>query len=163
MKDIREFLDKYVNEDMERILASNARRTSSVSKLQVRPVPVKGEIRYQVTRLQGTKAIHENYEKEALISYLTEQMKENFRQMQLEGRYVQGRVLVSKKGKIDIKAKETKARAKEDFTPMLSHNRKKKYLLREGVPVPWLVDLGVITPEGKIKHSRYDEFKQLNR
>lgn len=163
MKDIREFLDKYVNENLERILVSNARRTSSVSKLQVRPVPVKGEIRYQVTRLQGTKAIHENYEKEALISYLTEQMKENFRQMQLEGRYVQGRVLVSKKGKTDIKIKETRARAKEDFTPMLSHNRKKKYLLREGVPIPWLVDLGVMTPEGKIKNSRYDKFKQLNR
>ena len=163
MKDIREFLDKYVNEDLERILVSNARRGSSVSKLQVRPVPVKGEVRYQVTRIQGTKAIHENYEKEELISYLTEQMKENFRQLQLEGRYVQGRVLVSKKGKADIKARETKARAREDFTPMLSHNRKKKYLLQEGIPVPWLVDLGVMTPEGKVRNSRYDKFKQLNR
>ena len=163
MTDIREFLDKYVNEDLERILVSNARRGSSVSKLQVRPVPVKGEVRYQVTRIQGTKAIHENYEKEELISYLTEQMKENFRQLQLEGRYVQGRVLVSKKGKADIKARETKARAREDFTPMLSHNRKKKYLLQEGIPVPWLVDLGVMTPEGKVRNSRYDKFKQLNR
>ena len=163
MTDIREFLDKYVNEDLERILVSNARRGSSVSKLQVRPVPVKGEVRYQVTRIQGTKAIHENYEKEELISYLTEQMKENFRQLQLEGRYVQGRVLVSKKGKADIKARETKARAREDFTPMLSHNRKKKYLLQEGIPVPWLVDLGVMTPEGKVRNSRYDKFKRLNR
>ena len=163
MTDIREFLDKYVNEDLERILVSNARRGSSVSKLQVRPVPVKGEVRYQVTRIQGTKAIHENYEKEELISYLTEQMKENFRQLQLEGRYVQGRVLVSKKGKADIKARETKARVREDFTPMLSHNRKKKYLLQEGIPVPWLVDLGVMTPEGKVRNSRYDKFKQLNR
>ena len=163
MTDIREFLDKYVNEDLERILVSNASRGSSVSKLQVRQVPVKGEVRYQVTRIQGTKAIHENYEKEELISYLTEQMKENFRQLQLEGRYVQGRVLVSKKGKADIKARETKARAREDFTPMLSHNRKKKYLLQEGIPVPWLVDLGVMTPEGKVRNSRYDKFKQLNR
>ena len=163
MKDIREFLDKYVNKDLERILVSNARSTSSISKLQVRPVPVKGEVRYQVTRIQGTKAIHENYEKEELISYLTEQMKENFRQLQLEGRDVQGRVLVSKKGKADIKAREIKARAKEDFTPMLSHNRKKKYLLQEGIPVPWLVDLGVMTPEGKVRNSRYDKFKQLNR
>lgn len=163
MKDIREFLDRYVNEELERILVSNARNTGSVTKLQVRPVPVKGEVRYQVTRFQGTKAIHENYGKEELISYLTEQMQENFRQLQLEGRYVQGRVLVSKKGKTDIKAREIRARAKEDFTPILSHNRKKNYLLREGVPVPWLVDLGVMTPEGKIRNSRYDKFKQLNR
>ena len=146
-----------------RILISNARSTDTPGKLQVRPVPVKGEIQYQVTSIQGTKAIHANYEKEALISYLTEQMERNFRQMQLEGRNVQGRVLVSKKGKMDIKAREIKGKGKEDFAPMLSHNRTKKYLLKEGVPVPWLIDLGVMTPEGKIKNSRYDKFKQLNR
>ena len=163
MTDIREFLDKYVNADLVRILISNARSTDTPGKLQVRPVPVKGEIQYQVTSIQGTKAIHANYEKEALISYLTEQMERNFRQMQLEGRNVQGRVLVSKKGKMDIKAREIKGKGKEDFAPMLSHNRTKKYLLKEGVPVPWLIDLGVMTPEGKIKNSRYDKFKQLNR
>ena len=163
MTDIREFLDKYVNEDLERILVSNARSSSPVAKLQVRPVPVKGQVQYQVTYIQGTKAIHDNYKKDELNSYLTEQMEKNFRQMQLEGRYVQARVLVSKKGKMDIKAKEVKGGTKEDFTPMLSHNRTKKYLLKEGVPVPWLIDLGVMTPEGKIKNSRYDKFKQLNR
>lgn len=163
MTEIKEFLDKYVNEDLVRILISNARSTDTPGKLQVRPVPVKGEIQYQVTSIQGTKAIHANYEKEALISYLTEQMEKNFRQMQLEGRNVQGRVLVSKKGKMDIKAREIKGKGKEDFAPMLSHNRTKKYLLKEGVSVPWLIDLGVMTPEGKIKNSRYDKFKQLNR
>ena len=163
MTEIKEFLDKYVNEDLVRILISNARSTDTPGKLQVRPVPVKGEIQYQVTSIQGTKAIHANYEKEALISYLTEQMERNFRQMQLEGRNVQGRVLVSKKGKMDIKAREIKGKGKEDFAPMLSHNRTKKYLLKEGVPVPWLIDLGVMTPEGNIKNSRYDKFKQLNR
>ena len=163
MTEIKEFLDKYVNENLVRILISNARSTGTPGKLQIRPVPVKGEIQYQVTSFQGTKAIHENYGKEALISYLTEQMERNFRQLQLEGRYVQGRVLVSKKGKMDIKAKEIKGKGKEEFTPMLSHNRTKKYLLKEGVPIPWLIDLGVMTPEGKIKNSRYDKFKQLNR
>lgn len=163
MTDIREFLNKYVNEDLERILVSHARNTVSVTKLQVRPVSVKGKVHYQVTRTQGTKAIHENYEKEKLISYLTEQMEENFRQMQLEGRYVQGRVLVSKKGKADIKAREIQAGNEKGFIPMLAHNRKKNYLLQEGIPIPWLVDLGVMTPEGKVKNSRYDKFKQLNR
>lgn len=45
----------------------------------------------------------------------------------------------------------------------LSHNRQKRYVLQEGIPVPFLVDLGVQTAEGKIVRSRYDKFRQINR
>ena len=45
----------------------------------------------------------------------------------------------------------------------LSHNRKKQYILEEGVPVPFLQDLGVMTPEGRIVHARFDKFRQINR
>ena len=45
----------------------------------------------------------------------------------------------------------------------LSHNRKKRYILEEGKPVEFLIDLGVMTSEGKIVHSRYDKFRQINR
>lgn len=50
-----------------------------------------------------------------------------------------------------IKVKENKGKAKEEYVPMLSHNRTKNYLLKEGVPVPWLVDLGVMSQDGKVK------------
>lgn len=45
----------------------------------------------------------------------------------------------------------------------MTHNRVKKYLLKEGIPVPFLIDLGVQTPEGQIVRARYDKFKQINR
>ena len=45
----------------------------------------------------------------------------------------------------------------------LSHNRTKKYVLHGSVPVPFLVDLGVMTAEGKVVKSRYDKFRQINR
>lgn len=163
MTDLKEFLDKYVNQGLRRIVISNAREKGSISKLQVRPVLVKEQLLYQVTRTEGTKELHENYEKEPLLAYLLVQMTEVFRQLQLDAGAVQGTVLVSKKGKITIKTKEIKGQAKEMFTPMLSHNRTKHYILREGIPVPWLVELGVMTREGKIKNSRYDKFRQLNR
>lgn len=43
------------------------------------------------------------------------------------------------------------------------HNRKKHYILEEGIPVPFLIDLGVQTAEGRIVHARYDKFRQINR
>lgn len=165
MAELKEFLDKNIDKNLRRILISNARKKEGASKLQVRPVLVKGQMLYQVTRTEGTKEIHKNYEKAELISYLCTEMQENFRQLQLEGAKVRGTVLVSKKGRMSIKTKvqNVQGKSREDFTPMLSHNRTKRYLLQEGVPVPWLIDLGVMSPDGKVKHSRYDKFKQLNR
>ena len=165
MAELKAFLDKNIDKNLRRILISNARKKEGASKLQVRPVLVKGQMLYQVTRTEGTKEIHKNYEKAELISYLCTEMQENFRQLQLEGAKVRGTVLVSKKGRMSIKTKvqNIQGKSREDFTPMLSHNRTKRYLLQEGVPVPWLIDLGVMSPDGKVKHSRYDKFKQLNR
>ncbi len=46
---------------------------------------------------------------------------------------------------------------------ILTHNRRKRYILEEGRPVPFLKDLGVMTADGKIVNSRYDKFRQINR
>lgn len=43
------------------------------------------------------------------------------------------------------------------------NNRVKNYIIPEGQPVPFLISLGVMTPDGKIINSRYDKFKQINR
>ena len=49
-------------------------------------------------------------------------------------------------------------------TPSLrGHDRRKRYLLQEGTSVPFLVELGVMTADGKVRASRYDKFRQVNR
>ncbi|WP_407400033.1 class I SAM-dependent methyltransferase [Treponema sp.] len=42
-------------------------------------------------------------------------------------------------------------------------SKEKNYILKEGIPVPFLIELGVMTKEGKIVSSRYDKFRQINR
>jgi len=42
-------------------------------------------------------------------------------------------------------------------------DRKKKYIIGEGEPVPFLIRLGVMTKDGKIVAQKYDKFRQINR
>ena len=70
---------------------------------------------------------------------------------------------MSKKGKITISAKKAKGDSASKNEASLEHNKVKKYLLTEGVAVPFLVDLGVMTEEGKVIKAKYDKFRQINR
>jgi len=43
------------------------------------------------------------------------------------------------------------------------HDRKKSHLIPEGTPCPFLVELDVMTSDGKVKASRQKKFRQINR
>ena len=47
--------------------------------------------------------------------------------------------------------------------PAVQAATEKNYIIKEGVPVPFLVMLGVMTSEGKVVASRYSKFRQINR
>ena len=104
-------------------------------------------------------AFHENVEEKKACEILLEYMG-NMRQMQMETQRADYTVLVSKKGKVTIKSKIKKGGKKKID---MSHDRKKKYVLEEGVPVPFLQDLGVMTQDGKIVRTKMDKFRQINR
>ncbi len=42
-------------------------------------------------------------------------------------------------------------------------NRTKNYILPEGLPVPFLIHLGIMNDNGKIIAAKYDKFRQINR
>lgn len=44
-----------------------------------------------------------------------------------------------------------------------AHNRTKHYILEEGKPVDFLVELGVQMPDGRVVRAKYDKFRQINR
>lgn len=161
MTELAGFLETYVNTQMIRIIISGPRKKEGPSKIQIRPLSLKGEIKFQETQTVGQKELHKNYEQNEIIQRMLEWMEHSFKQLQLEGQDIDATVLISKKGKATIKIK--KSRTPKEFVSMLAHNRKKKYLLEEGRPVPFLIDLGVMSEDGKIKNARYDKFRQLNR
>ena len=136
MTELAGFLETYVNTQMIRIIISGPRKKEGPSKIQIRPLSLKGEIKFQETQTVGQKELHKNYEQNEIIQRMLEWMEHSFKQLQLEGQDIDATVLISKKGKATIKIK--KSRTPKEFVPMLAHNRKKKYLLEEGRPVPFL-------------------------
>ena len=155
-----EFFDELINENMILAVLSGCRRKDAPSRVRIRPVEVKGEILYQASVPEGAKMLHRNYRREELVDFLKESLDGTYSQLQVQGRQADGGVLVSKKGKhtVKIKPHEVKENAK-----ILSHNRVKQYILPQGKPVPFLVDLGVMTREGRVREAAYDKYRQINR
>lgn len=160
MEKLREILGDCLGENLVHIVLSGARGQEEVQKVKIRPVRQKGNLLFQASEQRGKQEFHKNYAREELKQVLERYLRESFKQMQVLTRTEHVSVLAGKKGNLTIKRKKRKIEGQE---VNLSHNRKKRYILEEGIPVPFLVDLGVMTAEGKIVNSRYDKFRQINR
>lgn len=159
MKEIQSILKSILNIDFIRGTISGPRKKEGIIKIKVRPLERKGTLYFQLESFTKTQAFHENLTPEAAGEKIALYMKE-FRQMQAETVNEDVTVLVSKKGKVTIQRKKKKEAAeKADLT----HDRRKRHILEEGIPVPFLKDLGVMTEDGKIVRSKTDKFRQINR
>lgn len=161
MERLREVLLEQLNRNLIRVIISGTKNKDVMAdKIKVRPVEIRGNLEFQVTEYVGKKVLHSNLSKEEATSYIILNMDKNFKQCQLETVDKDFSVLVSKKGKVTIQKKNKSIVTNQ---PNLSHNRDKKYLLEQGKKVDFLIDLGVMTKEGRIVNSKYDKFRQINR
>lgn len=159
MEEIIQFLAGILNREFIRAVFSNPRVKDNVVKAKLRPMEQKGELLFQLESFTKTQVFHKNLTVEETKDELAKLLEE-FRQVQVETVSEDITVLISKKGKATIKRKRKKVQAK---AADLSHNRKKKYILEEGIVVPFLQDLGVMTQDGKIVRTKMDKFRQINR
>ena len=159
MERLREALKQCTNEGLYQIVISNPRKKDGVQKIKIRPVMIKEQLCYQESRFIGTKVFHENKTASEMIETAAGVMEADFKQMEIHTKSWQATVLVGKKGNVTIRKKNVTPVS----VPDMEHNRKKKYILDENVPVGFLQDLGVQTGDGKIVKSRYDKFRQINR
>ena len=167
MDELKKLLETYMDENLEQLILSGPRKGLEEKKVRIRPVLLKGQLKFQAEIFRGTQAFHENLGKEEAIARILGWMENTFCQLQLTAPEGAVNALVSKKGRMTVKEKKhPRSQGSGDACvkkAALEHNRKKAYLLEEGRPVPFLVDLGVMTPEGRVVHARYDKFRQINR
>jgi SAM-dependent methyltransferase len=158
---IEELLEKCTADELvEIVLSGKRKKDDGATKIKVRPVKIKGEVVYQAEAYVGKQVIHENLKREKLNQYLINNLRESFKQGQFAFTDGDGQVLCGSKGNMTVKFK---ANAGVRQQKSLEHNKKKRYILEEGTPVGFLIDLGVMTKDGAIVKSKYDKFKQINR
>ena len=168
MEELKILLQKILNKDLQQIILSNSRHPEQTQKVKIRPVLIREELLFQETAYRGTQAFHENFTAEQLTDRICTALQEQFRQGEFSAKTLQATALVSKKGKLTLKVKNSgkapqTAASEEEELQALAHNRTKHYILEEGKPVDFLVGLGVQTPDGRVTRARFDKFRQINR
>ena len=168
MSDLQSLFTDCLNETLIRVILSNPSSKDGVIKICARPMLKNKSLLFQIEEYTKTQVFHKNLTAGDAGSYLTGKLSSDtssqtasFKNALVETQRFTANVLVSKKGTITIK-KKMNASAKQPKIS-LSHNRKKKYILEEGIPVPFLIDLGVMTQNGNIVNAHYDKFRQINR
>ncbi|NEU05429.1 MULTISPECIES: SAM-dependent methyltransferase [Clostridium] len=160
MEDLRNTIEEILNEEIIKIVISNRiNKDVKYNKINFTlKENSKGEY-YQIEQYTDKQVFHENIEKNMLKEKLLECMNSDYKQMSAWSTASNFEMKVSKKGKIFLGKK------KSDNSKLInkSHNKEKNYILKEGMIIEPLIDLGVFTKEGKVINSKYDKYKQINR
>ena len=138
---------------------SKPRKSSNFIKGNIRQIELSGNPYIQIELFTSTQTFHKNYSLDIIGIELEKVLKTEFYQLTIQDKnYVYGYKLTSKEHLLTNKTKNTT----KSFLS-ISHNKEKKYLIKEGVAVPALVDLGVMTKDGKVVKAYYDKYRQINR
>ena len=159
MEKVRQLLEKNLNENTLRAVVSNRRSKQVSQKLVFCPFMEKNKLMFQREEYANNQVFHENMDKETTVEQICTFLEKDYKQLDLLCEQSSFSALVSKKGKSTIKENKNQIAKKID----LSHNRKKRYILDTNEVIPFLVDLGVQTKEGKIVDKKYKKYKQINR
>ena len=153
-----------LNRELIQMTLSGTMDPARAEKVKVRPVMIRDELLFQETLYRGTQVFHANFGPEELTARLTDYMGSLFRQAQINSALLEATALVSRKGKVTIRRKQKQSARKQDRPASdLAHDRSRQYILNEGKPVDFLLDLGVQTPDGRIIKAKYAKFRQINR
>lgn len=157
MEKLEELLRNIVNAEFVNAAISNKRNKSdTIEKIKFRHIRVRGEDLIQATEYINDKVFHKNMDFREAESYILDSMNGRFKQCMINTENMTYNILVSKKGQVTIKSKSCKS------ITNYSHNKSKNYLLPEGEPVDFLVELGVMNKEGYVLKTKYDKFRQIN-
>ena len=162
MEELKNAIREISNSKPYKIVISNRKNKDvEYKKININLKEAKGREFYQVEKFTEKQVFHENIEIADLEAKIFEFMEEDFKQLDAWSEDEHFNIKLSKKGKVFFGRKDGNNASKAKQSK--SHNKEKEYIIKEGMDVPALVDLGVFTKEGKVVKSKYDKYKQINK
>lgn len=159
MEKIEEYIDIIIKLNPIRIVISNkSDKEYKYNKVKINKNYSKEKSYYQIEFFTEKQVFHENIEDKELREKLIYFMGK-YKQLSSTSENYSCDMRISKKGKIFFSKKEQK----NTISINREHNKKKNYILKEGMDIPPLKDLGIFTQDGKVVNSKYDKYKQINR
>lgn len=152
-------LKKNIQEDKLIKIVFSDRKSGDFNKVIIKPIILKSTKNIQIESFKDNKAFHKNIDLNNLQE-LEDNLKEyidNFKQilLQIEGLDIS---FIRKKENFSRKEKESNL-----IKTSNEHNKKKQYILNEGDKIDFLIELGLMSVEGKILKSSFNKFKQINK
>ena len=150
---------KNIQEDKLIKIVFSDRKSGDFNKVIIKPIILKSAKNIQIESFKDNKTFHKNIDLNNLQE-LEDNLKEyieNFKQilLQIEGSDISF-----------IRKKENFSRKEKDSNLIKTsneHNKKKQYILNEGDKIDFLIELGLMSVEGKILKSSFNKFKQINK
>jgi SAM-dependent methyltransferase len=136
-----------------RLVLSGRRRNmqTPAERIDVKPVLIKSEIKYQVAQSDGRAMTTKNYSPQEFLKLGL--LESGFANIHLEESGQSISLRITKKGEALI------SRARGEFTADLSHDRNKSRLLDPSDP--FLIEVGISDAAGKVKASKSDKYLQV--
>ncbi len=160
MTELNQYIETMLKAAPQKIIISNPFSKSEEYKKIIIDSKGKG---YQIAKYTEKQVFHENITQEDLLNRCLGLTEGHYKQINGMSATEEHIILTSKKGKCNYKVKKTATDTVKLSAKAEGHNRQKNYILKEGMNIAPLVDMGVFTKDGKVVNAMYDKYKQINR
>ena len=160
MEELKKELDEVFKDEIIKVVISNKiNKEIKYNKISVNLKETNKGRFYQIEKFTDKQVFHENVNVESINEKIYECLNGAYKQLSAWSDNYTYDMKISKKGKVFLGKK------KSDNSKVVKkgHNKEKNYILKEGMIIEPLIDLGVFTKEGKVVNSKYDKYKQINR
>ncbi|QYR58298.1 methyltransferase [Fusobacterium polymorphum] len=152
-------LRKNIQEDKFIKIVFSDRQNGEFNKIIIKSLSLKNCKNIQIESFKDNKAFHKNIELNNIqeIENILKEYIENFKQILLQVENFDVSFIRKKESFIKRENKNNLIKNSNE------HNKKKQYILNEGDKIDFLIELGLMSTEGKILKSSYNKFRQINR